>query len=101
MPRPFKRVAASDSASQPFMLGKLALQLTGADAVLVGEILFHVDGVFFLHDLIEALAFPMMTVSSTGILVIFEMVLLQEGKTLARGDDDIAVGGLQLSGKNL
>ena len=30
-----------------------------------------------------------------------KVVLLQERKTLARGDDDIAVGGLQFTGKNL
>ena len=43
----------------------------------------------------------MMTVSRTGELIIFKMVLLQDGETLARCDDDVAVGRLELSGENL
>ena len=42
-----------------------------------------------------------MTVSRTVISVIFEVVLLQERKTLARSDNDISVGRLKLSGQDL
>ena len=29
------------------------------------------------------------------------MILLQEGETLSRGNDDFAIGGIQLAGQNL
>ncbi len=80
-------------------LGKFGLQLAGTDTVLVGEILLGVDGVFFLHDLVQAFV-----AHDNGIhyhiIVVFKVILFQHGETLAGGDDNVALCGLQLAGKN-
>ena len=78
MPRPFKRLAASDSASQ------------------LGEILFHINGVFFLHDLVKSGISHDDRIQNRKS-VILKMVLLQEGKALALGDNHFAVGRLKLT----
>ena len=80
-------------------LGELALQLGGLDAVLLGEVFLHVDGVLLLHNLIETLVSHDNRIQNR-ILVILELVLLQEGETLSRRDHHFAAGGLQLPGED-
>ena len=58
-------------------LRKLALKLTCSDSVLVGEILFHIDGIFFLHDVIEVLISHDHGIHY-GKLIIFKVVLLED-----------------------
>ena len=80
-------------------LGKLALQLRGAQAVLVGEVRLCVERLLFLHDLVEAL----IAHDDGGEHVVFiveEVVLLEDRDALARGDDDLARVRLQLPGEN-
>ena len=55
--------------------GKLALQFTGTDSILICEILFCIDGFFFFHNLIETkVTHDNGIQNSVGI--IFEMILL-------------------------
>ncbi len=80
-------------------LGKFGLQLAGLDAVLVGEVFLCIEGILLLHDLIQAgVAHDDGIQYSIGIVL--EVILLQEGQTLARCDGHIAVRRLQLSGKD-
>ncbi len=77
-------------------LGKLALQLRRADAVLVGKVRLAVERFLLLHHLVEALV-----AHDDGAehvkLVIKKMVLLEHGDALAGGDDYLAAVGLQLA----
>ena len=58
--------AASVSASQPSSSAELGFQLGGAVAVFFSQNrVFGVQRVFFLRDLIQALALPCMMVSKT------------------------------------
>ena len=81
-------------------LCEFALELTGADAVLIGEVLLGVDRFLFLHNIIQSLVAHNDRIENRE-LIIFKMVLLQHGETLARCDDDVAVCRLELSGENL
>ena len=80
--------------------GKFTFQFAGTDTVFVCEIFFCVDGIFFFHDLIQSLVSHDNGVENC-IGVIFEVILLQERETLSGCDDNITVGRLQLSGKDL
>ena len=79
--------------------GKFGLQLAGLHTVLVGEVLFFIEGILLLHHVIEALVAHHHRVQH-GVGVILEMVLLQNGHPLFLGDDDLARGGLQIPGED-
>ena len=81
-------------------LGKLLLQLGGADAVLVGEVLFFIDGVLFLAAVIEALVSHDDGVQHDAI-VIEALVLLQDGHALFGRKHHRTACRLQLAGENL
>ena len=81
-------------------LCEFALEFTGTDSVLICKIFFSVDRFFFFHDLVQSGISHDDGVENL-ISVIFEVVLLQERKTLARSDNDISVGRLKLSGQDL
>ena len=77
-------------------LCKFTLKFAGTDTIFVCEILFCVDGFFFFHDLIK----PFVT-HDNGIQnrvgIIFEMILLQERKSLSRCDYDITFRWFELA----
>ena len=75
MPRLFNREAALDSASQPSISANSRFQFAGADAVFIGKILFGIDGILFLHNLVKTLISHNDSVQY-GVVIIFEMVLL-------------------------
>ena len=81
-------------------LRELGFQLAGTDAVLVGEVFLCVDGILFLHNVVETLISQ-----NNGVhyhpVVIFEMVLLQYGETLTGCDYNITLGSFQFAGQNL
>ena len=79
---------------------KFPFQLAGLDPILIGEILFRIDGVFFLHDLIKAGISHNDRVQN-GIFVVLGLVLLQEGETFSRSNGDLPVGRLELPGQDL
>ena len=78
---------------------EFGFQVGGAQAVLVGEVGLFVDGVLFLHDVIQVLVAHDDGVHD-GVLVVGVLVLLQNGNTLFGVDMDGAVGGLQLAGED-
>ena len=80
-------------------LRELSLQLGGPDAVLIAEVLFFVEGVLLLHDVVEVLVAHNDRVQYR-VLVILEVVLLQDGHPLVGRDDDLAAGGLQVAGED-
>ena len=77
-------------------LGEFRFQVADPDAVLVGEVLFGIDGFLFLHDLVQPRVAHDDRVHDR-ILIVFEMVLLQHGEALAGGDEDLPAGGLQVA----
>ena len=81
-------------------LREFAFQFAGADAVLIGEILFGIEGVLFLHDFKKS-GIALDDSIQDHLAVVFILVLLQEGETLAGCHGDSAVGGIQLSGQDL
>ena len=80
--------------------GKFRLQLAGPDAVLIGKILFGVEGVLFLHDLIQT-AVALDDRIQYDLTVVFIVVLLQERQPLSGGHGHSTVGGIQLAGQDL
>ena len=80
-------------------LGKLRLQLAGAHAVLVGKVLLFIQGVLFLHDVVQALV-----AHNDGIqhaeFIILEVVLLEHRHPLVGRDDHLAGGRLQIAGED-
>ena len=81
-------------------LGKFCLQLTGTDSIFIGKIFFHINRIFFFSDIIQSLVSHDNSIQNR-IFVIFKMILLQERKTLARGNDHITARRLQLTGQDL
>ena len=79
---------------------EFGLQLRRSDAVLVGEVLLHVDRVLLLHDLEQARV-PAHDRVENGVVVIAEMILLQEGQALARRDRHEALRRLELAREDL
>ena len=77
-------------------LGKFAFKFTGAHTVFFCEIFFHIDRIFFFHDLIK-----------TGIthddciqylaVIIFVMVLFEDRETLTLVHRDIAFARFEFS----
>ena len=84
----------------PVHLGKLGLQLRRADAVVVREVFLRVNGVLFLHDLIQPLVAADHRVED-DLFVIFEVILFQKGQALAGRDLDGTVRRVELSRKDL
>ena len=78
-------------------LGKFRLQFRSADAVFVAEIGLGIQGVFFLHDVIQGLV-----AHDDGIQhrvgIIGKVVLFQHGHALIFANADFAMGGLQFAG---
>ena len=83
-PRPFKRVAASDSASQPFMLANSASRSAARMPSSSEKVGLGVDGVLFLHDLHQA-GVPHHDGIENDAVVVFEVVLLQGRRAAGRG----------------
>ena len=83
----------------PAHLGVFALELRGADAVLVREIGLCIELVLLLADLVKLLV-ALDDGIQNDLIVVFLVVLLQEGKALAGRDGDLAVRGLQLAGED-
>ena len=81
-------------------VGKFTFQFCSLQSIIFREIRFHVNGFFFLHNVIQSLVAHDNRIQN-GILVILEMVLLQEGETLAGRHGDFSLGGFQFAGKNL
>ncbi len=79
---------------------EFGLELGCPDAVLVGEILLHVEGILLLADVVETAVAHDDGVEDF-VVVVFEMVLLEEGNALARRHRDGAGGGFKLSVENL
>ena len=80
-------------------LGEFSFQISGANAVLIGEIRFFVDGVLFLHHIIKMLVAHDDGVHD-GKLVVGVLVLLQNGDPLGGVDGDAAGGGIQVTGED-
>ena len=80
-------------------LGVLGLQLTGPDAILVGEVRLFVEGVLLLLHLVEP-GIAQDNGVQHGILIILEVILLQHAHALVIRDDDLAGGGFQLPGED-
>ena len=79
--------------------GKFSLQLAGLHAVLVGEVLFFIEGVLLLHHIVKPLVAHHHRIQH-GVGVILEVVLLQNGHPLFLGNNDLAGGGLQIPGED-
>ena len=80
-------------------LCEFTLKFAGTDTVFICKIFLCIDRLFFLHDFIKS------GIShDNGIQyvegIIFEVVLLQEGESLARSDHNISIGRFELPGKD-
>ena len=80
-------------------LGKLGLEFTGADAVLIGEVLFGIEGILLGTDLEQA-GIALNDRIEDDLIIIFVVILFQEGETLSLGNGNIAAGGLELAGQD-
>ena len=80
-------------------LRKFALKLASTDTIFVCKIFFCVNGLFFFHDLIESFITHDNSIQNR-IGIIFEMILLQERKSLSRCDYDITLCWLKLAGED-
>ena len=74
-------------------LCKFTFQFAGTDTVFICEVCFCIDSIFLFHNLIQSLVTHDNSIQNS-ICIIFEVVLLQERKTLAWCDDYITVGRL-------
>ena len=79
--------------------GKFAFKLTGTHTILFCEIFFHIDRIFFLHNLIKAGITHDYCVQYLTV-IIFIMVLFKNRETLALIHRDIAFARFQFSRKN-
>src|SRR5699024_7927064 len=68
--------------------------------IFIGEILLGIKSFLLLHDLIQTGIAHNYRIQR-GIRIIFEVVLLQERKTLSRSNGYIAFRRLKLTGQNL
>ena len=80
-------------------LGELGLEFTGTDSVLIGEVLFCVEGIFLGADL-EQTGITLNDCVEYDLIVIFIVILLQEGKALPLCDRDVAARGFELAGED-
>ena len=65
-------------------LGKFGLEFAGAEAVFLGEVLFFIEGVLLLHDIVEVLVAHDDGVED-GVFVVLELILLEDGHVRAPG----------------
>ena len=79
--------------------GKFGFQVCSPQAVFVGEIGLFIDGVLFLHHIIQMLVAHDDGVQD-GVFVVGVLVLLQNGDPLVGIDGDRAAGGIQLAGED-
>ncbi len=80
-------------------LGKLFLKLTDFDAVLLREVLFHVEGFLFIHY------FAKVRIShehraNNVVLIKGKVILSQDGHSFTRGDNDLALVRFDLARKD-
>ena len=80
-------------------LGKLGLEFAGADTVLIGEVLFGIESILLGTDLEQA-GIALNDRIENDLVIIFVVVLFQEGETLSLGNGDTAAGGLKLTGQD-
>ena len=80
-------------------LGELGLEFAGADSVFIREILFCIEGVFLGADLEQA-GIALDDCIQNDLIIIFVVILFQEGEALSLGHGDIAAGGIQLTGQD-
>ena len=80
-------------------LGKIRLQLGGADAVLVRKRVLGIQCVLLLHDLIQA-RIALNDGVQYGEVVECKVVLTQDGHTQVGVHDDLAAGRLQIAGQH-
>ena len=81
-------------------LREFGLEVSSLDAVFIRKILFHINGIFFFHHLIQPGIAHDYGIKNLKFIV-FEMILLQEGQALSLRNYYISVRGLQLPGENL
>ncbi len=77
--------------------GKITLQLARTNAVLLRKILLRIDGVLFLHNLVQ----PLISHNYGGKHlegVVFKVILLEERQALSRRNDNLALARLDLAG---
>ena len=80
-------------------LGKIRLEHGGALAVRVGEVGLGIERVLLLHHLVQ-MGVALHDGIEDELVVIFVLILLEEGETLARIHGHGAVRRLQLAGEN-
>ena len=80
-------------------LCKLGFQLAGLHAVFLGKIVLFIEGVFFLHDIVQVLVAHDDSIENR-IGVILVLVLLENGQARAGLEKHLAGGRLQLAGEN-
>ena len=78
---------------------KLRLQVRRPQAVLIGEVRLFVDGVLFLHDVVQVLVAHDDGVHD-GVVIVGVLVLLQNGDPLGGVDLNGAGGRIQLPGED-
>ena len=80
-------------------LCKLGFQLAGAHAVVLGEVVLFIEGVLFLHNIVQVLVAHDDSIENR-IGVVLVLVLLQNGKARAGLEKHLAGGRFQLAGEN-
>ena len=80
-------------------LCEFRFQVGGPEAVRIGKVGLFVNGVLFLHHVVEVLIAHDDRVHD-GEVVVGVLVLLQHGEALGGVDGDGAVGGFQFPGEN-
>ena len=80
-------------------LCKFCFQFTGTDTIFFGKVFFCINLFFFFHNFIQT-GISHNNGIQYKIIVIFEMILLQERKSLSRSNHDFSVCWFNLSGKN-
>ena len=81
-------------------LCKFCLKFGCTDTVFIREVLFRINCVLFLHNIIQALISHDNCVEY-HILVVFEVILLQDRQTLAIVHDNFAIRRFEFSRKDL
>ena len=78
-------------------IGELAFQLCGLYAVFIRKVFLGINGILFLHDLIQSLISHDNCIQNR-ICIILEMILLQYRQSLTRIHDNFTLGRFQFSG---
>ena len=77
-------------------LRELSLELSCFYAVLICEVFLHVEGILLFHDIIEPSVAHDDCVKDL-VLIVFEVVLFQEGYTVTRSHSDGAARSVELA----